>query len=145
MKSGQNFHMLANKIIVLFLLVIICGATPASCADQIKILDALFDNAKATIPEAKLHCEIPRKKQDREFLKTTLEDVLVDYIYFSLKKKKHGIQTLNCTGEKIQDCTFEYGNKRRWDNPGWQIFLKFKFNSEKQQILTGSIECIQVP
>ena len=131
------------KMLALCLVISVCSAPMAFGADHTKIFKSLLRTSDANIPGN--HCEINGKKSVGVNHDVTVGDLLADYLSFSLSDNSTHRLSMNCTGEKELACTFGYGEKPNTKNPGWDIYLRFQYNSVTDKIVADSLQCIQVP
>ena len=75
----------------------------------------------------------------------TVGDVMADYINFSFLKSSAKKYSFTCSGDRKLNCILGYGEKLNKRNPGWEIFLKFEYDIDKDEVSIDSLRCIQVP
>ena len=131
------------KMLALCLVISVCSAPMAFGADHTKILKSLLRTSDTNIPDN--HCEINGSKSVGVNHDVTVGDLLANYLSFSLSESTARKRSMDCSGEKELACIFGYGERPNTKNPGWDIFLKFQYNSVPDKIIVDSLQCIQVP
>jgi hypothetical protein len=135
---------------LLFGAALLLGAAPASAADNNRIVKALMRISKTRIPHKKVACEITgatitQKDDSVVYRKVTVGDFLASYNNWALLYQATHRQSLKCKGKRVLNCEWWYGEKPNRKNPGWQTFLKFRFDEKKGRVPPASLECLQVP
>jgi len=127
----------------------ICAFAPSNlCAtENADVLKTLIGKSDVTIPRKGLHCDLNGTRTTKDgspvFVDVKVGDFVAAYVGWAQAWQSSHVQSFTCKGKETLSCSWWYGDNPSGNNPGWQMFLNFKFARGK--VLTSSLACEQVP
>jgi hypothetical protein len=134
----------------LLTVALLLAAGPAQALDTRRVVEALVRISATRVPHKRVHCEVsgPTITQPDDsvvYRKVTVGDFLSSYVSWAMVYGKAHRQSFKCSGKGVVICTWEYGERANARNPGWQTFLRFRFDERSGRVKPASLECYQVP
>lgn len=119
--------------------------------DRARIVRALMQISATVIPAKRVACEIAGptltgRDDSVRYPRTTVGDFLRSYLLWALEyRAATHVQSLGCTGTKLLQCEWMFGERAHAGSPGSQAFLKFQLDAKTGRVLPATLECIHVP
>jgi hypothetical protein len=142
---------MANNFLVLGILLLspLHAAAAVQPDDRLKILKVLAESSRLTVPRDNIACDISGETQavngKTVYRRVSVADYLASYTNWTSNKETPQRNAFACTGGNILDCTLQYGLEAGPDHPGFDAFLKFRFDQKKNRVIPESLRCITVP
>jgi hypothetical protein len=118
--------------------------------DRARAVRALLQISSTPIPPKRVACEvagptITHRDDSVSYRRTTVGDILQAYILWALEHRPTHQQSFTCTGKKVLQCEWQFGDRPHAGNPGSTVFLKFQLDPRGGRVLPATLECFNVP
>lgn len=124
-----------------------CAAAQPLDEDTRSALRALSRLASAEIPETHLACEINGTSTHPAGgtlnNPVTVGDFIASYLNWSFQPQSSSVRSFSCEGNGLRQCIWSFGEHKRTE--GWNRFLHFTYDPQRETVEPDSLRCIDVP